>query len=147
MMKQKSTVNSGFTLIELMIVVAIIGILSAIAYPSYRAYVQRSNRAQLKAIMLENAQILERFFTEANAYDTDAGGATPAILNRSPRLNEGNLLYAINIVSNATSFTMTATPDPGGSMAADVCGSFTLNQLGQKGLTGNTLNIDDCWSR
>lgn len=145
MMKQKSSLNAGFTLIELMIVVAIIGILSAIAYPSYTAYVKRSNRAQLKTIMLENAQILERFFTEANAYDTNAGGAAPAIYDRSPKPNEGTQTYTITIVSNATSFELTAAPT--GSMTGDECGSFTLNQLGQKGLTGNSHTIAECWGK
>lgn len=137
----------GFTLIELMIVVAIVGILAAIAYPSYTAYVQRSNRAQLKSIMLENAQILERFFTEANAYDVSPTGTAPAVFVQSPKPNEGTLAYQINIVSNATTFAMTATPVAGGPMAGDACGSFTLNQLGQKGLTGNTLSIAECWSK
>lgn len=137
----------GFTLIELMIVVAIIGILAAIAYPSYTAYVQRSNRAQLKAILLENAQILERFFTAANAYDVDAVGNTPAIFNISPKPGEGNLAYNINIIATPTTFIMTANPDPGGAMVGDGCGSFTLNHLGQKGLVGNTLNMNDCWGR
>lgn len=145
MMKQKPSLNAGFTLIELMIVVAIIGILAAIAYPSYTQYVMRSNRAQLKTIMLENAQILERFFTEANAYDTNAGGATPAIFDRSPKPNEGTVTYAITIASDATTFTLTAVPE--GSMGGDECGSFTLNQLGQKGLAGNSLSIAECWGR
>lgn len=144
-MKQKSSLNAGFTLIELMVVVAIIGILAAIAYPSYTQYVQRSNRAQLKTIMLENAQILERFSTEANAYHQNAGGVTPALFTSSPKPNEGTQKYAIVIVSDATTFTMTATP--GGSMTGDACGNFTLNQLGQKGLTGNSLSIAECWGK
>lgn len=145
MMKQKTSLNAGFTLIELMIVVAIIGILAAIAYPSYTEYVKRSNRAQLKTVMLENAQILERFFTQANAYNVDAVGAAPAINLRSPKPNEGSVAYVINIVSDATSFALTATPT--GAMTGDECGSFTLNQLGQKGLTGNSLSIAECWGR
>ena len=146
----QKTNRTGFTLIELMIVVAIIGILAAIAYPSYMAYVQRSNRAQLKGVLLENAQILERFFTAANAYNVDAAGNTPPIFNTSPKPGDGTLAYNINIVyANPTSFLMTAVPDPGGPMAGDDCGSFTLNHLSQKGLVGNAggMNIGDCWGR
>ena len=146
-MKQKSSLGAGFTLIELMIVVAILGILSAIAYPNYTAYVQRSNRAQLKTIMLENAQILERFSTEANSYNVNTGGGTPAIFNQSPKPNQGTLAYGIAIVSDATTFTLTATRTVGGPMAGDACGDFTLNQLGQKGLTGYTLSTAECWGR
>jgi type IV pilus assembly protein PilE len=140
--------KAGFTLIELMVVVAIIGILTAIAYPSYIAYVQRSHRAQLKTIMQENAQILQRFFTAANAYDVDANGNAPPVFDRSPKPNEGNLAYQI-VINNptSTSYVMTATPVGGGPMAGDACGSFTLNQLGQKGLSGNALTIADCWGR
>lgn len=146
-MKQKSSLSSGFTLIEIMIVVAIIGILAVIAYPSYTSYVQRSNRAQLKAILLENAQILERFSTEANAYDVDAVGATPAYIDRSPKPGEGTPVYTIVLASNATTFTLTATPVAGARMDGDACGSFTLNHFGQKGLTGNSLGINDCWNK
>jgi len=59
----------------------------------------------------------------------------------------GPLAYSINVNANATSFTLTAAPDSGGPMAGDACGSFTLNQLGQKALTGNTLTMAECWSK
>ena len=147
MMNQQPSMNAGFTLVELMIAVVIIGILAAIAYPSYTAYVQRSHRAQLKTIMLENAQILERFFTEANAYDVNATGAAPAIFDRSPKPNEGRLTYSIGVVSDTTSFTLTATPVVGGPMEGDACGKFTLNQLGQRGLLDNTSSIAECWGK
>lgn len=138
---------AGFTLIELMIAVAIVGILAAIAYPSYTEFVLRSNRADAKTALLENAQFLERNFTEANVYDEDSdGNAVTLPITAAPRT--GTALYGISATTlDDTTFTLTAAPVTGGRMDGDACGSFTLNHLGIKGVTGGTLSSDTCWSR
>lgn len=136
----------GFTLIELMIVVAIIGILAAIAYPSYQEYVKRAQRAQVRTILLENAQFLERNFTEANKYHQDAGG-TSLILPFANSPKEGAAVYGIVAESDATTFTLTATPVAGSVMDGDECGSLTLNNLGQKDVSGATLDKATCWNK
>ena len=63
----------GFTLIELLIAIVIVSILTAVAFPSYQNYVRQSNRAAAKAILYENAQFMEQFYTENNRYDATAG--------------------------------------------------------------------------
>lgn len=126
----------GFTLVEMMIVVAIIGILAAIAYPSYTQYVQRANRAEARAALLENAQFLERSYTMANRYDE--AGALPHI--QSP--SNGDARYDIAVEAAAQTFTLSATPT--GTMAGDDCGTLTLTNTGVRGADGD---LAQCWSR
>lgn len=146
-MAQKSR---GFTLIELMITIAVIGILSAIAFPSYQEYLRRSNRADVKAALLENAQFLERNFTEVNRYHQDgAGTAVMLPVTRVPR-DGGTAVYAIsldNAATTASTFRLIASPNAGTLMANDLCGTFTLNQLGQKGVANATRSAAECWQK
>jgi type IV pilus assembly protein PilE len=142
------TRKRGFTLIELMIVVAIVAILAGIAYPSYREFVRRSDRADARTALLENAQFLERNFTVSNSYNKDSAGndldSTALPVKQSPR--NGAAKYNITIdAATATAFTLKATPT--GSMAGDACGTFKLAHTGQKTLAGNTKSVADCWNR
>jgi type IV pilus assembly protein PilE len=137
----------GFTLIELMITVAIIGILAAIAYPNYSEYVRRGNRAEAKSILLETTQFLERNYTLANRYDqTSAGVAiTSGTLPFQTSPKTGTKKYDVTVnFPDTQSFTLTATP--AGSMTGDGCGNLTLNNTGTKGKSGS-LSLDECWGR
>lgn len=135
---------TGFTLIELMIAVAIVGIIAAIAMPAYQNYVMQSNRAVAKAILHENAQFMEQFYTENNRYDQDVGGNAVAIpVTQSPRSGTVQYNVTLQAVANAT-FTLQAVPDAGGSMAGDVCGTLTLTNTGLQGAAGT---IAECWDR
>jgi len=142
----------GFTLIEMMIVIAILGILAAVAYPAYTQHVQRSRRAQAQSALLEAAQYMQRFYAANNRYDRDLAGTDlddlPASLNRSPKDGEGAQAYSITIsAKTATSYTLSATPTAGGPMASDRCGTLTLTSLGVKGVTGASTGVTaaECW--
>jgi type IV pilus assembly protein PilE len=138
----KATARNGFTLIELMIVIAIVAVLAAIAYPSYREQVSRSRRADAKTVLMENAQFMERFYTQNGTYS----GATLPILE-APK--DGNTkYYDLAFTSGqptATTFIVEATPK--GAMAGDACGAFTINQAGLKQTSGGTRSLEECWSR
>ena len=141
------TRQSGFTLIEVMIVVAIIGILASIAYPSYMKYVRNANRADAQALMLENAQYMERRFTTCGSYAAVGGAAAPcnaaADLPKDQSPENGTARYSVTLTeATATAFTIQAAP--AGSYADALCGTMTITQTGAKTETG-AGSLGDCW--
>lgn len=133
---------SGFTLIELMIVVAIIAILAAIAYPSYTRYVLRTYRTQAEADLLEYAALAERWHTVNNTYkgfSLPGGGSVS-----SPR-DAATVRYTISILegASATAFKLQAVPAE--AQSSDQCGTLTINQANVKTVGGQGAVLADCW--
>lgn len=137
--------NSGFTLIELMIVVAIVALLAAIAYPSYKEYIARARRGDAKTVLLENAQFMERYFTQNNSYLN--GAANPALpIVESPK-DAGTKYYDISFVDTNTATTFTLQAVPKGAMSSDPCGTLTLTQAGLKNVSNGSRTVQECWNR
>lgn len=132
-MAQKS---SGFTLIELMIVVAIIGILAAIAYPSYQEQIRSSRRADGQGALLTAAQAMERYFTENGTYV----GATAGVTFPAQAPFDGTTkYYTLSLTAqDATSFTLQAAPT--GAQVGDRCGNMTVTNTGAR-----SAAEADCW--
>jgi type IV pilus assembly protein PilE len=125
--------SRGFTLIELMLVVAVIGVLSAIAFPSYQRYVEQARRADGKAALLDAAQRLERCYTQTNTY-------VDCVF---PNVSTDGFYALAATAQTAQAWTLTATPQ--GRQAGDTrCGTYTLQHTGAR-LASGSLGTDRCW--
>lgn len=145
--KVMSHLSRGFTLIELMIVVAIVAILAAVAYPSYLSHVQKTRRATATACLTELSQWMERNYTTCLAYNvTGAGCATAMNSANLPALscrNEVAAAYAFSFTANPTASAYSLRAVPQGPQASDTrCGTLTLNQAGVKG----AASASGCWN-
>lgn len=137
--------NRGFTLIELMIAVAIVGILAAVALPSYRNSVLKSQRIDAKTALLDLASREERYFTTNNAYTIDPAklgyaGTFPVTV---PNSNVATYSLNITIATGGASFTGTAAPTT--RQLNDTCGTYSIDSLGVQSNSNNTTASATCW--
>ena len=137
--KQGLKTHNGFTLIELMVVVAIIGLLASIAYPNYQDSVIRSRRADAKGALLGFANAMERYFTENNTYlgaggtaGTPANTGSPRVFSTQSPIDGTTAYYALIIqAATQTTYNLRATPVVGTSQASD--GILEINNTEAKG--------------
>lgn len=140
----------GFTLIELLVTMTVVGILTAIAVPSYGAYMLRTARADARATMLQVNQFMERFYALNSAYDQRLDGAPvllPAGLTTVPS-GAAKPRYMVSIEpASLTPNAYTIRAVPVNSSATDKCGTLTLSSIGARGATGQPTGegLAECW--
>lgn len=132
--------RQGFTLVEVMIALVVVGLLSALAYPTYQAQVAKGRRTDAKQSLLELSQKMERFSTERGTYV----GATLGRAGLYPQVTSGGY-YDLSIAAQTLDgFTVKATPR--GAQVGDACASFLYNQLGEQMVSNDaSLSAVKCW--
>lgn len=145
-LEQKTRQSSaGFTLIEVMIVAAIISILAAIAYPSYQEHVRKARRADAQAALMELAQFMERHYTANGRYLTEANEAPGLPFTEAPKDGTAKF-YTLGYTATPTASAYTLQAAPKNAMANDNCGTLTLAHTGAKGQKAG-MTLADCWKR
>jgi type IV pilus assembly protein PilE len=144
----KTNNQRGVTLMELLVVIVVLGILTSIAYPSYRSYLLRAQRAEAKTALLQLQAGQEKFYLNGNTYTENVTAPSPDGLGLSGTTETGKYTITVDfgIDGDGQSYTATAAPAAGGGQEDDtLCGSFTITDTGVRDNVDATLSSAECW--
>ncbi|WP_252272646.1 type IV pilin protein [Pseudomonas subflava] len=133
--------HSGFTLIELMIVLVVLGILASLAFPSYSEYVKRGHRSEGQAFLNDASARQERYFAQNNTYITSTADIDKLGLKNGRLSETGKYQLSLSRIDGDGGYTLTAMEQ----FSDTKCGDLILNALGVKGRSGNDMSVEDCW--
>jgi len=133
--------SRGFSLMELMIAVAIVGILSSIAIPSYDQYVKKTRRGDAQGALMGLASAMERYYVDNRTFV----GADPGTIFSDKAPVDGSETYYVLAVESATRRDFTVSATPKNAQAKDKCGTMTLSRSGVKKVVSAKLSAADCW--
>jgi type IV pilus assembly protein PilE len=140
----RARIPRGFTLIELMIVVAIIAILAAIAYPSYTRYITKTRRVAAEACLSQHASYMERWYTTNLSYAGVTTSNWPTLDCASNAQTGRDYTYTLDGIATATTYTVQATPTTRQSTLDAQCGTLKLDNQGKRYATGSAGSAG-CW--
>ena len=142
----KTNNQRGVTLMELLVVIVVLGILASIAFPSYRQYLIRAQRAEAKTALLQVQANQEKFYLNGNTYTDAVDADPPGGLGLSDVTETGKYEITVELGDDGQSYTATAAPASGGGQEDDtLCGSFTVTDTGVRGNEDATLTPAECW--
>jgi len=145
---------AGFSLLELLVALAILGLLTTFSYPVYVDQVRKARRAEGMGELLELADRMERHYADAGTYDVRIGGADmDAATLWKESTTHGYYMLSIDAGTSQTAFTARATPTARGGQNRDPCGTFVIDALGMRTLdttlggrrAASGLGSGDCW--
>jgi type IV pilus assembly protein PilE len=149
---RQNTAVPGFTLVELLVAVAIVGIMASLAYPNYTEHVRATRRADAQGALYTLQQAMERFFTANSTYEgsADAAGAPVGGLGHSATVPTGGGTPTYNLrITDITATSYTLRAEPVNAQAADKCQILTLTSTSVRGIAGTkpslNLAVTDCW--
>jgi len=145
-MRENVRQKNGFTLVELLIVVAIIGILYTVAMPAYTEQMERSRRADIQQVMLQHGAVLERIYSRNGGYpDAFNGAVNTDFYSFSYVASDRVPGAAANVDFKNRQFTLTATPKSTSAQKGDRCGALAIKQDGTQSATKGGFAVTNCW--
>lgn len=138
--------TTGFSLIELMMVLAIVAILASLGLPGFFSFIQESRRSDAAMSLLELAAAMERFYSHRRSF---SGATTVSLLGRAVS-EDGHYVLEISVVDDGQAWSAAATPVRNGSQADDACYRYRLDSTGRKrneDREGGEIAASSCWSK